>query len=115
MRVTSRRQLVPLDDRPPASARTLRPCAIMPPRWHDHAMPRVRISTTVDQQLLADARSALDGQTDAAVIDHALRSLLQRHRSATFDAAYSAYDDHPLDEADEWGDLASFRSAAGAT
>lgn len=30
------------------------------------------------------------------------------------DAAYLAvYDEHPIDEADEWGDLASFRGAIG--
>ena len=30
------------------------------------------------------------------------------------DAAYAlAYDEHPLEEPDEWGDLASFREAAG--
>ena len=34
---------------------------------------------------------------------------------AELDAAYAAYDLHPLDEADEWGDLASFRDAAAAT
>jgi hypothetical protein len=28
------------------------------------------------------------------------------------EAAYTAYDKHPLDEPDEWGDLASFREAA---
>ena len=33
---------------------------------------------------------------------------------AEFDASYAAYDRHPLDEGDEWGDLASFRAAAGA-
>lgn len=78
-------------------------------------MSRTRISTTVDARLLTDARNALHGQTDAAVIDEALRSLLLRHRAAEHDAAYAAYDQHPLGEADEWGDLASFRSAAAAS
>jgi hypothetical protein len=78
-------------------------------------MTRVRVSTTVDEQLLAEARAALAGQPDAAVIDEALRSLLSRHRSAEIDAAYAVYDDAPLDIADEWGDLASFRQAASAT
>lgn len=78
-------------------------------------MSRVRVSTTVDEQLLTDARSALAGQPDAVVIDEALRSLMLRYRSAEIDVAYAAYDDHPLDEADEWGDLASFREAAAAT
>ncbi|HET8588809.1 MAG TPA: hypothetical protein VFM01_04190 [Nakamurella sp.] len=46
------------------------------------------------------------------MIEEALRALLARHRSAEIDASYAAYDDHPLDEADAWGDLASFREAA---
>jgi hypothetical protein len=31
------------------------------------------------------------------------------------DASYAVYDEHPLDEADEWGDLESFRRAAAAS
>ena len=53
--------------------------------------------------------------TDAALIDEALEALLDRHRSAEVDATYAAYDVHPLDEADEWGDLASFRRALAAS
>ena len=45
----------------------------------------------------------------------ALDALLGIHRRAEIDGAYSAYDAHPLDEPDEWGDLASFRSAASAS
>jgi hypothetical protein len=78
-------------------------------------MARVRVSTTVDRELLANARSARAGATDAALLDEALTALLARHRAAEIDAAYRAYDDHPLDEADEWGDLASFRDAAAAS
>ena len=78
-------------------------------------MPRVRISTTVDPELLERARSIRPGTTDAAVVDEALRALIARNRSAEIDAAYAAYDTHPLDEPDEWGDLASFHRAAGAT
>jgi hypothetical protein len=78
-------------------------------------MSRVRVSTTVDEHLLTDARRALNGQPDAVVIDEALRSLLLLHRSAELDAEYSAYDAHPIEEPDEWGDLASFRTAAAAT
>lgn len=69
----------------------------------------------MDEHLLSGARRALNGQPDAVVIDEALRSLLLRHRSAEVDAAYAAYDAHPIDEPDEWGDLASFRAAAAAT
>jgi hypothetical protein len=55
------------------------------------------------------------GSTDAALIDEALRALLVRHRAAEIDESYAAYDSHPLDEPDEWGDLASFRRAAAAS
>ena len=78
-------------------------------------MGRTRISTTVDAELLATARQARTGLTDSALIDEALAALLARRRAVEIDAAYAAYDAHPLDEADEWGDLASFRSAASAS
>lgn len=48
-------------------------------------------------------------------MDEALAALLAGHRSAEIDASYSAYDEQPLDEPDEWGDLASFRRAAAAS
>ena len=75
-------------------------------------MARVRLSTTVDSELLANARRARADASDAAVIDEALRALLARHRAAEIDSAYAAYDRLPLDEEDEWGDLAAFRRAA---
>jgi hypothetical protein len=78
-------------------------------------MARVRVSTTVDGSLLADARRARSELTDSALIDEALAALLARDRSAEIDAAYAAYDRKPLDTADDWGDLASFRAAAGAS
>jgi len=78
-------------------------------------MTRIRVSTTVDGDLLADARRATGAPTDAALLDQALRALLERHRRAEVDRAYEVYDARPLDEADEWGDLASFRAAAAAT
>jgi hypothetical protein len=78
-------------------------------------MARVRVSTTVDEQLLLNAREVFTATTDAALLDEALRSLLRSHRAAALDAAYAAYDEHPIDEPDEWGDLATFRSAAATT
>jgi len=78
-------------------------------------MARTRLSTTVDATLLAQARKVHSGATDAALVDEALAALLARHRSAEVDASYAAYDEHPLDEPDEWGDLASFRRAAAAS
>jgi post-segregation antitoxin (ccd killing protein) len=87
----------------------------VPRSWYDRGMARTRISTTVDAELLESAREACSGVADSALIDEALAALLARRRAAEFDAAYAAYDEHPLDEADEWGDLASFRAAAGAS
>ena len=78
-------------------------------------MARTRLSTTVDATLLSRARDLRSGATDASLIDEALTALLARHRGAEIDASYAAYDDHPLDEPDEWGDLASFRRAAAAS
>ena len=76
---------------------------------------RVRVSTTVDEHLLAEARSLDPDANDASLLDAALAALLARHRRADVDAAYTAYDDHPLGETDEWGDLETFRSAAAAS
>ena len=78
-------------------------------------MKRTRLSTTVNAELLDSARNLRSGITDAALIDEALRTLLARHRSAEVDASYAAYDEHPADEPDEWGDLASWRRAAAAS
>jgi hypothetical protein len=65
--------------------------------------------------LLESARALHPGGTDATLIDEALRALLVRHRSAEVDASYAAYDEHPADEPDEWGDLTSWRRAAAAS
>jgi hypothetical protein len=78
-------------------------------------MTRTRLSTTVDRQLLDNARRLRPDSTDAALIDEALNALLRRYRSAEVDASYAAYDEHPLDEPDEWGDLATFRRVAAGS
>src|SRR5664279_671005 len=83
--------------------------------WHNDGMARIRLSTTVDATLLAHARNVRSGSTDAALVDEALAALLARYRSAEVDASYAAYDKHPLDEPDEWGDLASFRRAVASS
>lgn len=67
----------------------------------------------MDAELLGSARRMRSGITDAALVDEALTALLARHRSAELDAAYRAYDAHPADEPDAWGDLGSWRRAAG--
>lgn len=78
-------------------------------------MSRIRLSTTVDSELLTDARHLRSGLTDAALVDEALGALLAVNRAAALDASYAAYDDHPLEEPDVWGDLASFRDAGAAS
>ena len=77
-------------------------------------MARVRVSTTVDEALLAEVRRLRSDVNDARLLDEALAALLAQHRAVEIDAAYRAYDAHPLDQPDEWGDLASFREAAGS-
>ena len=74
-------------------------------------MSRVRVSTTVDGELLDRARRLEDWPNDAEMMDAALDALAARYREAETDAAYEAYDCLPIDEPDEWGDLASFHEA----
>lgn len=83
--------------------------------WYKCGMARVRISTTVSDELLTSARRARADLTDSALIDEALAALLARNRAVEIDAGYAAYGRYPLDSSDEWGDLASFRKAAAAS
>ena len=78
-------------------------------------MARTRLSTTVDAELLERVRRVRSGVSDGELIDEGLRALLLRHRTAEIDASYVADDEHPLEEPDAWGDLASFRQAAAAS
>jgi antitoxin MazE5 len=78
-------------------------------------MSRTRVSTTVDGDKLASARRLRPNVPDAALLDEALEALIAHHRAAEIDATYGGYDEHPLDESDEWGDLASFREAAAGS
>ena len=65
--------------------------------------------------MLEEARRILSDVKDAVLLDEALSALLTRYRAAEIDEAYSKYEKHPIDERDEWGDLASFREAAGSS
>jgi hypothetical protein len=77
-------------------------------------MAKLRLSTTVDEHLLTRARGLAPGRSDASMVERALLALLTQHRRTEIDAAYSrAYGEHPVDEPDAWGDLASFGEAAG--
>ncbi|MCE0488320.1 antitoxin MazE5 [Ornithinimicrobium sediminis] len=73
------------------------------------------MSTTVDGELLSRARQLQPGTSDASMVERALTALLAQHERMEIDAAYArAYEEHPFDEPDEWGDLARFGEAAGA-
>lgn len=69
----------------------------------------------MDGDLLLQARAVTAAASDAVLFDRALTALVAQHRRVEIDRAYAAYDEHPLDEPDEWGDLASFRTAAGSS
>lgn len=73
------------------------------------------MSTTVDEELLATARNLRAWRNDAALLDAGLRALVASHRTAQIDEAYRVYDERPLSEADDWGDLDSFRAGAAST
>jgi hypothetical protein len=72
-------------------------------------MTRMRVSTTVDADLLDRARLAHGGTTDAALFDSAMRAFLAARRAAEIDASYERYVSMPMETADEWGDLEAFR------
>jgi hypothetical protein len=78
-------------------------------------MSRVRVSTTVDGDLLEKARRLRSQANDATLLDEALRSLIASNRSGEIDAAYAAYDQFPVDDPDDWGSLAVFRDAAAGS
>ncbi len=78
-------------------------------------MARQRISTTVDEELLSAARKVREGAADSVLIDEALAALVARSRAVEIDASYEAYDAEPVTTQDAWGDLASFREAAGSS
>jgi hypothetical protein len=49
------------------------------------------------------------------LLDEALGALVARHRAGEIDAAYVAYDEFPIEESDDWGNLAAFRAGAAAS
>lgn len=83
---------------------------------HACGMARVRVSTTVDEHLLAEARRLRPDLKDAELLDEALRELVHVHREAEIDAAYAtAYAELPDDAPDAWGDLVSWSEAVRRT
>lgn len=78
-------------------------------------MAKSRISTTVDQDLLHRARELHSGTTDSSLIEDALRAFLAAQRTSEIDDWYRVYDQQPISQPDEWGDLESFRRAAAGS
>jgi len=75
-------------------------------------MTRIRVSTTVDEELLESARASMPEARDSSVLEAALEALLRSQRSAEVDAAYAkAYAQSPIDKPDEWGDLSGWRAS----
>jgi len=77
-------------------------------------MARIRVSTTVSEELISRARELRSDLNDAGLLDQALADLISRHRAAEIDKSYERYSDLPLDVEDEWGDVQSFINAASA-
>lgn len=76
-------------------------------------MARVRLSTTVDSELLDRARKLGEGGTDASVIEAALLALLRQHQETQIDEAYLEADERqPSSTRDAWGSLEDFLEAA---
>lgn len=74
---------------------------------------KVRISTTVDEDLLAAARACCDHAKDSSVLEKALTALVAEHRAAQIDRRIDiAYRDLPIDRPDVWGSLDTFLEAA---
>lgn len=74
---------------------------------------KVRLSTTVDAELLASVRASGTWATDAALVEAAFHALLRELRRAEIDAAYGeSFERVPVDTADDWGSLTDFLDAA---
>ena len=73
-------------------------------------LPIIRLRAGCSGIDLLEATGERVGRSDSRAL-----GLVARHRAGEIDAAYAAYDRVPLDADDEWGNLASFRTAAGAS
>lgn len=61
-----------------------------------------------------DAGAGGPHATETGVLDQTVSTVLAREHATEVDASYAAYDKHPADEPDKWGDLASWRRAAAS-
>ncbi len=73
------------------------------------------MSTTVDGELLEEARRLRANVNDATLFDEALIALVARNRAREIDSAHAGYGEFPIDDSDEWGNLAEFRAGVAAS
>jgi len=71
-------------------------------------MSRIRVSTTVDESLLENARRLRSKLTDSALLDEALEALLARHRAGRDRCQLLGLRRAPTRQPDDWGDLHLF-------
>lgn len=77
-------------------------------------MARVRVSTTVDEDLLTRARALDPGGTDSSLVEAALTELLRQRRREEIDAHYARAYANGNNTVDEWGDMNAWLDAAAA-
>lgn len=75
-------------------------------------MSKIRISTTVEPELMQRARACCGGAKDATVIEQALIALIADHRAAEIDHQLDlGYAQIEYERPDAWGDLPGFLDA----
>lgn len=81
--------------------------------WHSRSMSRVRISTTVDEGLLAEVRRVSPGSTDSTLVESAFEALLRSRLEHEIDRQYAAGYSRAMPGRDAWGHLEEFLDEAG--
>lgn len=76
-------------------------------------MARIRISTTVDDDLITRARRAHGAGTDSSLLEAALEALLREYRATEINQRYEQGYAQDQPSEDDWGDVTTFLDAAG--
>lgn len=71
------------------------------------------MSTTVDADLLSEARRLTSPVNDSSLLETALHELIAVHQRRQIAESYQTYEQLPLSTPDAWGDLESFLNASG--
>ena len=79
-------------------------------------MSRVKLSTTVDEELLSEARRLHEGMADSALVEAGRAALVRELRDEPLARLYAeAYKRYPADEPDDWGDVRTLLDADGGS